>query len=140
MPFSPTPFRKTMSGQRAAIRFERKTGRPITGQVLGLEKEDLRYATVTIMYPGPETEDRNGRRSRMYTTFDVLPIAADGRFTTDPIPPGHYTLHLFAVRSSTPDQSTQSSDFAAQKSFTVPQEGDMPKLVVTATAEPDRGR
>jgi RNA polymerase sigma factor (sigma-70 family) len=122
---------KVESNQRAAIRFERKIGRPLVGWVRGLENAKLRYAYVMIMYSGPEEQlEANGRRGRLLTTFDTIPIKADGRFTTDPIPPGQYHLFLDAVRTSTPEQSEQQPDFQGQVQFTVPERGDMPKVEV----------
>ncbi|HLN26310.1 MAG TPA: sigma-70 family RNA polymerase sigma factor [Gemmataceae bacterium] len=124
---------KVESNKRVTIGFERKIGRPLIGRVKGLEKIDLRYARVTIRYPGPEEQlERSGRRERFFTAFDVLPITSDGRFTTDPIPPGKYYLDLFAICSSTPDQSSGESDFNAWLLFTVPERGDMPKIEVVA--------
>lgn len=130
---------KVGSNQRATVRFEPKAGRPLVGRVRGLEKVDLRYAYVTIKYFGPEEElDRKGRRLRSTTAFDVLPIKADGRFTTDPIPAGTYYLYLFAVRSSTLEQTSQQSDFEGQLQFTVPEKGDLPEVEVLA--KPSRRR
>ncbi len=123
---------KVEADKRAKAQFERKVGRPLTGRVRGLEQVELRYANVTIMYPGPEERFPDGRTSRMMTAFDVLPIQSDGRFTTDPIPPGEYTLYLFAVRASSIEQSTQESDFDGQLRLTVPEKGDMPKVEIVA--------
>jgi thiol-disulfide isomerase/thioredoxin len=123
---------KVEANRRAAIRFEHKVGRPLTGQVRGLENVELRYAHVTIMYAGPEERNRDGRVYRRYTTFEAIPIGSDGRFKTDPIPPGKYSIHLFAVRSSTPEQSNQQADFNGLLDLTVPERGDMPEIVVIA--------
>jgi RNA polymerase sigma factor (sigma-70 family) len=124
---------KVEPNQRATIHFQRKAGRPLVGQVRGLENVDLRYAHVTIGHWGPEEEpDRNGRRTRYFTAFQVLPITSDGRFTTDPIPPGKYILDLFAVRSATLEQSSQGSDFDGRLQFTVPEKGEISKVEVLA--------
>jgi RNA polymerase sigma factor (sigma-70 family) len=120
------------ANKRAAVRFERKVGRPLTGQVRGLEKVDLHYALVTIMYAGPKERHRNGETYQQYTTFEALAIGSDGRFKTDPIPPGKYSASLFAVLSSTPEQSSQEPDFTGHLDFTVPDRGDIPKIVIIA--------
>ena len=128
------------SEKQSSIRFDRKIGRPLTGQVLGLENADLRYALLTIRHAGPEEVlGKEGRRGRRYIAFDVISINSEGRFTTDPIPPGKYTASLFAVLASTPRLSSQSSDFSGQGSFTVPEQGDLPKveIVAKANARPD---
>ncbi len=128
------------SAQRATIRFERKTGRPLSGLVRGLEDVKLRYAYVTINSLGPEEVlGQDGRLGRMGIAFDVIPITSEGRFTTDPIPPGDYTAFLFAVLASTPELSSQSADYSGTVRFTVPESGDLPKveLVAKANAAPD---
>lgn len=124
---------KIESNKRSVVRIERKVGRPLTGQVRGLEKVGLRYAHVRIGYFGPEEgPSKYGGRYRTFTGFDVIPITADGRFTTDPIPPGKYELDLFALRSDTPHQSPQQSDFSGRLQFTIPEQGDMPKVEIIA--------
>ncbi len=123
------------SAKRGSIEFERKIGKPLSGQVQGLEKAELRYAHLTISYPGPEEVlGKDGKRNRMIVAFDVIPITADGRFTTDPIPPGKYTAELFVVLASTPQLSSQTSDFSGRSSFTVPEEGEMPLVEIVAKA------
>jgi RNA polymerase sigma factor (sigma-70 family) len=123
---------KVEANQRAAVRFEHRVGRPLAGQVRGLENVELRYALVTIRYAGPEERQRNGQTYRQYTAFEVIAVGSDGRFRTDPMPPGKYLADLFAVRSSTPEQSTQQADFFGHLDFTVPDRGDLPELVVIA--------
>jgi beta-lactamase regulating signal transducer with metallopeptidase domain/thiol-disulfide isomerase/thioredoxin/protocatechuate 3,4-dioxygenase beta subunit len=127
------------SAKRASIRIERKTGRPLFGLVRGLEAAELRYAYVTIYCPGPEEVLGNdGKLARMNTAFDVIPITSDGRFTTDPIPPGNYSAHLFAVLASTPQLSSTSSDFSGSVSFTVPEKGAPPNVMLDAKANGPR--
>jgi RNA polymerase sigma factor (sigma-70 family) len=123
---------KVAANQRVAIRFEHKVGRPLKGQVRGLENVELRNALVTIMYAGPEERHRNGKTYRQYTTFEVIAIASDGRFKTDPMPPGKYFANVSAVRSSTPVQSTEHPDFFGRLEFTVPDRGELPELLITA--------
>lgn len=125
--------------KHARVRFARKQGRSLLGVVRGMEDVELREAFLTIKFPGPEeifgNEKKPGRR---YIALDVLPITSDGRFTIDPIPPGDYTAHLFAVRAATPQLSSQRSDFSATASFTVPEEGEMPKIEIVAKANSPR--
>lgn len=125
--------------KHARIRFARKQGRSLSGVVRGMEDVELREAFLTIKFPGPEeifgNEKKPGRR---YIALDVLPITSAGRFTIDPIPPGDYTAHLFAVRAVTPQLSSQRSDFSATASFTVPEEGEMPKIEIVAKANAPR--
>ncbi len=119
--------------KQAAIHFDRKIGRPLSGQVRGLENVELREAHLTISYTGPEEVlGTDGKLTRMYVAFDVIPITSEGRFTTDPIPPGKYTTSLFANLDSTPVLSSQSSDFSGAGSFTVPETGEMPQVEIVA--------
>src|SRR5262249_16932796 len=121
------------SAKRANIRFERRIGRRLSGLVRGLENVELRYAHITIHSFGPEEVYGNdGKRARMLVAFDVIPLASEGRFKTDPMPPGKYSASLFAVLASTPRLSSQSSDFTGELSFTVPEKGDMPQVEIAA--------
>ena len=123
------------SAKQAFAEFERKIGKPLSGQVRGLENTELRHARLTISHLGPEEVlGKDGKRNRMMVAFDVIPITADGRFTTDPIPPGKYIVELFAVLASTPQLSSQTSDFSGKSSFTVPEEGEMPLVEIVAKA------
>ncbi|HEY7329890.1 MAG TPA: sigma-70 family RNA polymerase sigma factor [Gemmataceae bacterium] len=132
---------KVGPNQSVTIRIDRKVGRPLEGQVRGLENIQLSYAQVRIGYAGPEEQfDAKGRRTRILTGFDTIPIKADGRFTTDPIPPGEYYLDLFATRASTPEKSSQGSDFNGQLRFTVPERGEMPKIEIVAKPVPEKQR
>ena len=126
------------SGKAVEVQFERKTGRPLKGLVRGLEDVELRYAYLTVQHPGPEEEFEEGRRSRMYVAYDVLPISGDGRFTINPIPPGKYWASLLAVRASTPKLSTQSSDFQGELTFTVPDDGEPPEIEIVAKPNPPK--
>src|SRR6185295_3597211 len=98
----------------------------LVGRVKGLENVELRFGHLTIHYPGPDERRAGGRRDRLFTAFDVLPIKSDGRFTTDPIPPGKYYLSIFVVRASSVEQSNQQSDFNGGAAITVPERGEMP--------------
>jgi thiol-disulfide isomerase/thioredoxin len=130
---------KIESAKRAIIRLQRRIGQPLSGQVRGLENVELRDAHLTISCLGPEeVVGKDGHRRRLYSAFDVIPITSEGRFTTDPIPPGKYSASLFAVRASTPRLSSESSDFSGRFSFTVPEKGDMPKVEIVA--KPNRPR
>jgi RNA polymerase sigma factor (sigma-70 family) len=132
---------KVEPNQRASIRFERKIGRPLAIQVRGLEGIELRYAWVTIDHMGPEEHfPPDGRVQRQGIAFDLIAIKSDGRFTTDPIPPGKYTMSLTAVRASTLEQSGQQADFSGFVNFTVAEQGEMPRveLIAKPLAEKDR--
>ncbi|HEY4261820.1 MAG TPA: thioredoxin-like domain-containing protein [Schlesneria sp.] len=127
---------KIESAKQASVTIDRSIGKPLSGQVLGLENAELRYAYLTISGFGPEEVfGANGKKSRMLVAFDVIPITSDGHFTTDPIPPGEYMTNLFAVLESTPQLSSQSSDFSGESRFSIPEQGNHPKVEIIAKAE-----
>jgi beta-lactamase regulating signal transducer with metallopeptidase domain len=123
------------AGSQSNVNFDRKIGRPLHGRVIGLEDVELKYAFLTIRSLGPEEVwDMKGRRIRRTVAFGVIPIESDGHFTTDPIPPGKYDAELYAIRSSTPTLSRQSSDFFGRDEFTVPDQGELPKVEIETIA------
>jgi beta-lactamase regulating signal transducer with metallopeptidase domain len=158
--FADRQLAKIEPNKRTMLRIERKIGHPLRGQVRGLEKVDLRYALVTVMYWGPEEQPSNYRgpvnkgdasirrlfgetspkkppvqRARFLTAFDVIPVTSEGGFTTDPIPPGKYWVDAFAVRKETQKESPlspQSSDFEGRLEFTVPETGETPLVEIIA--------
>ena len=116
------------SGKRTDSSYDRKTGRPVEGRVRGLEEVKLRYALVNISYFGPEEHFKPGDKpSRMMTTFDVIPITSDGRFTTPPLPPNQYEFRLTGMRASTPAEDGNPFDF---------QEGVKVKVTEAGPAKP----
>ncbi len=116
-----------MAGKTTDSEYNRKTGKPVTGRVRGLEGTKLRYAEVAIGMLGPEEAPKpRGGRTRFFTHFDVMPIGPDGRFTTLPLPPGRYDLSLFAIRATTPRAGIhegQHSDFGGGAADQCPREG-----------------
>ncbi len=121
------------SGKRMESSYDRKTGRVVEGHVRGLEQVKLRYALVTIGYLGPEEQIRRvGKLSQMGTTFDVIPISSDGKFTTPPLPPNQYEFRLTAMRASTPAESGQAYDFQTAVTVVVPETGAVPPVAIDA--------
>ena len=117
------------SNQAAGVRFEHKVGRPLTGRVRGLENNSLNFAHVTVSYFLPEEIiNDDGKHGSLATAFDVVPIQSDGKFTTDPIPPGKYWIDLHAISSQAPKGSPQQADFIGHLNFTVPESGETPKI------------
>ena len=120
-------------GKRTDSSYDRKTGRVVEGRVRGLEQVKLRYALVTIGYWGPEEQFKRGAKlSKMQTTFDVIPISSDGRFTTPPLPPNQYEFRLTAMRASTPAESGQAHDFETAVKVMVPETGAIPPVEIVA--------
>ena len=127
------------AGKRAESSYDRKTGRVVEGHVRGLEQVKLRYALVTIGYWGPEEQfKRDGKPSRMQTTFDVIPISSDGRFKTPPLPPNQYEFRLTAMRASTPTEGQRAFDFQTAVKVVVPETGAIAPVEIVAKADAPR--
>jgi RNA polymerase sigma factor (sigma-70 family) len=121
------------AGKRTDVTFDRKTGRRVEGRVRGLEKLKLRYATVTIGYWGPEELfEPGGKKSRMGTHFDVIPIGPDGVFSTPPLPPNRYQFMLWATLAATPEQESHEADWSGQTEVVIPETGEIPKVEIVA--------
>ena len=104
------------AGQRTDVTFDRKTGRRVEGRVRGLEDLKLRYATVTIGYLGPEELFQpGGKKSRMLTHFDVIPIGPDGVFATPPLPANRYHFELWATLAATPEEESSRADLDGRR-------------------------
>ena len=125
-------------GAEATVRIDRHVGRPLKGHVAGLQDVALAYAHLTIHYFGPEEGiGPSGKPRRQMTALDIIPITSEGTFTTDPIPPGDYWINLFALRADNPEGN--QSDFKSkggQYRFTVPAEGELPPIELTAVVNP----
>ncbi len=131
-------------GAEATVRIDRRVGRPLKGHIAGLQDVPLAYAHLTIHYFGPEEGiGPSGKPRRQMTALDIIPITSGGVFTTDPIPQGDYWIDLFAARADNPegDQSDfklkpDSKSSGGQYRFTVPAEGEMPPIELTAVVNP----
>ncbi len=121
------------AGKHTDVTFDRKVGRRIEGRVRGLENLKLRYATVTIGYWGPEELfEPGGKKSRIQTHFDVIPIGPDGVFTTPPLPANQYDFQLWATLAATPEQESGRADFDGRTKAAIPETGDIPKVEIVA--------
>ena len=138
------------AGRTTDTEYNRKTGRPVTGRVRGLEGVKLRYAEVSVGMLGPEEAPRpRGGRTRFFTHFDVMPIGPDGRFTTPPLPPGATTSRFspYERRRRGPGSTRASTATSAAARINVPERGDVQPVEIVAketlakaqaqTAKPD---
>ena len=79
------------TAKRTTIRLERRIGQPTFGSGARPRKRRLALRVPDNRHLGPEEVYRyDGEPTRIYVAFDVIPITSEGRFTTDPIPPGKY--------------------------------------------------
>jgi hypothetical protein len=126
------------SGKQASVRFKHDVGPSIEGHVSGLEGIDLTYATICIRYLGPV--ERRGHhaegRVRLYTTFEAIPIKADGHFLSDPVPPGKYSIDMSAERASTPSAASDGTitRFRGEAKFTIPENGGDQHIEIVAVS------
>ena len=128
------------AGKRTDIAFDRKTGRRAEGRVRGLEKLKLRYATVTIGYWGPEELfEPGGKKSRIQTHFDVIPIGPDGVFSTPTLPPNRYEFTLWATLATTPDGESGEADFSGSTYVVIPETGEIPNVEIVAKGRVKHG-
>jgi RNA polymerase sigma factor (sigma-70 family) len=132
-------------GRSATLTYDRKDGRAVTGRVKGIENVDLRFALVTINIWGPEEQfTPEGKKSRILTAFDVVPVAADGSFSTPPLPANEYQFWLSAMRASTPRLDNQTYDFDGSTTAVVPATGPAPTVEIIAkehrSRRPDVGK
>ncbi len=121
------------AGKRTDVTFDRKTGRRVEGRVRGIENLKIRYATVTIGYWGPEELfEPGGKKSRMQTHFDVIPIGPDGVFLTPPLPANEYFFDLWVTLAATSQQERRQADFDGQAKVVIPETGEIPKVEIVA--------
>lgn len=127
-------------GKKGDVTFDRKAGRRLEGRVRGLEGTKLRYALVTIGFWGPEEQMApGGKRSRLMTHFDVIPISSEGQFTTPPLPPNRYEFQLSAMLAATPQGDGRPYDFGGSTTVVVPESGALPAVEIVAKQSQSTG-
>ena len=125
------------SGKQASVRFKHDVGPPIEGHVSGLEGIDLTYATICIRYLGAGRAAWAPRRgASSTTTFEAIPIKADGHFLSDPVPPGKYWIDMSAERASTPSAASDGTitRFRGEAKFTIPENGGDQHIEIVAVS------
>ena len=95
---------KIVSGQSAAVDFARPKGASVSGQVVGLDRAELRKTTPARVFVTVEraNETHDNTPNPLLDAVDVGTIfqngdAPEGKFTTERLPPGQYriTANLF---------------------------------------------
>jgi beta-lactamase regulating signal transducer with metallopeptidase domain len=118
---------KLESGETKSIDFTRPQGQPVSGTVLGLEEAGLTAAVVNVC--SENAKDDRSVSDLDVTLFDSRLCAADGKFKTDPLRQGKYTIVVEGYLPLTPEQRVQSGIIRPRFVGTA-------KLMVPAKGEP----
>lgn len=128
-------------GRTQRADFVRKTGSPITGDVLGLKAAGAPGAFIYVK-PAEANGDPYSRDEWKLRTFDAATCKVDGRFKTARIPPGSYTVIANAYK---PEPQTgvvrtgwRLPDFIGTAKVTVPQAGPPPPVRIEMKPRPKR--
>ena len=120
-----------VSGKTTAYDFVRKTGTPITGEVVGLPKEGVNGVYVSIRDQRASGDPRNSD-DWMLPTFDGLALEGNGTFKTERIPPGKYKVVVEAYRQETREEMSRSGwrlpKWTGTAEVDVPESGEPPKV------------
>jgi hypothetical protein len=127
-------------GKTVTTDFIRKAGAPITGRVVGLDREEVQKAkpthiNISVHKPG---EERNPIASKFaavqISAFDKDGKPSDGSFKTETIPPGKYVVRASVFIEETPEQRYRTGiippGFEGDAMVTVPEEGAPPAVEI----------
>jgi hypothetical protein len=118
---------KLAAGETKSIDFTRPQGQPVSGTVLGLKEAGLTAAVVNVC--SENAKDDRSVSDLDVTLFDARLCAADGKFKTDPLAPGKYTIVVEGYLPLTPEQRVQTG-------FIRPRYVGRAKLAVSEKGEP----
>ncbi len=82
---------KLEPGKSARFECVRRTGQPVAGEVIGLKGTDMEGAYLCVR-PAYATGDPRDRGAWSLTVFDAMTCGVDGRFKTERLAPGSYTI------------------------------------------------
>ena len=142
--FEPTIV-KIDPGKSATVDIARPKGAAVSGQVIGLDRPDMRKVTparvfVTVeraVETGGSRPPHDNTQNPYFDTIDAGTIfqngdAPDGKFTTEPLPPGKYRITANIFDDSRSDLTTLDTPplFAGEALVTVPDEGEPPPVKI----------
>lgn len=137
------------SGKTVTTDFIRKSGAPVTGRIVGLDREDVQKAkptSISIMVHKPGDE-----KNPIAPKFDEVGIApfdkngkpSDGSFKTGLIPPGDYRVSVNVFIELTPKQRRRTGlippGFVGEALVTVPEQGNPEPVTIELKKWGDRG-
>ncbi len=120
--------------------FIRKAGAPITGRVVGLDREEVLKAkpthiNISVHKPGDERNPIAPKfASVQISPFDKDGKPSDGSFKTEIIPPGEYLVRASVFIEETPEQRNRTGiippGFEGEAKVTVPEQGAPPPIEI----------
>ncbi len=130
---------KTASGQAATVDFVRPKGAAVSGQVVGLDRPELRTVTPARVLVTVEraNETHNNAPNPLFDAVDLGTIfrygdAPEGKFTTERLPPGQYRIRANLFDDSRSDLTTLDKPplFAGETLVTVSDDGQPPPVKI----------
>ncbi len=120
------------SGKTTAYDLVRKTGTPISGDVVGLPKEGVNGVFVYVRDQRASGDPRSKLDEWKLRTFDGLALEGNGPFKTERIPPGKYKVVVQAYRQETRKEMSRSGwrlpKWIGTADVTVPESGEPPNV------------
>jgi hypothetical protein len=120
---------KIESGKTVVTDFVRLTGAPITGQVIGLDRQDVANSNPTGVIISVCTNQDSDPLMPRFDQVALIPgnKPMDGKFTTERIPPGKYKVKAEVYIPETDEQKSRtglpSPTFTGEAIVTVPDQG-----------------
>lgn len=127
------------AGQEAVADFVRDRGGPIAGQVVGLDPAKFPGAFLYVL-PAEATGNPLAHEDWKLTTFDAATCGADGRFTTERLVPGDYTVvanaYLPEPKSGPFTTGIRPPESVGVAKVTVPEKGLPPPVQIQMRPRP----
>ncbi len=136
---------KIIPGQSAVVDFARPKGASVSGQVVGLDRPEMRMATparvfVTVERAGETGDTKTPPNKAQNSCLDAIDVgtvfqngdAPDGRFTTESLPPGQYHITANLFDDSRSDVTTLDKPplFVGEALVTVADDGQPPPVKI----------
>jgi hypothetical protein len=127
------------SGQAAEANFVRDRGGAISGQVVGLDPDKGPGALLSV-WPAEATGNPFAREVLTMPTFDATTCGKDGRFRTERLLPGSYTVvaeaYIPAPKGGPFTTGIRLPDFLGVVKVTVPEQGPPPPVRIEMRPTP----
>ncbi len=127
-------------GKTVTSDFIRKAGAPITGRIVGLDREDVQKAkpkriNISVHKPGDERNPLAPKfASVAIDPFDKNGKPSDGSFKTEIIPPGEYLVRAGVFIEEPPERGYRTGlippAFEGEAKVTVPEQGAPPPVEI----------
>lgn len=118
-------------GKIHVLRYTRPAGVRIAGTVVDQQKAKLDTVLIYVL-PDPPDEPQEQRRLMSGNILDAQQTDAQGRFQTERLAPGTYTIHAEGYPPLTPEQQAFTGitcpRYTGEAKITVPETGPVPKV------------